>query len=86
MLVIRKGKIREVKKIQKGDFYIDKCFYCKGPAVAELLNNDHTKYRAILDPDGMFDDRKELEIFLINQKIIAEKEKENGKEKMPGDT
>lgn len=74
MLVIRKGKIKEVKKIWAGDIYISHCTHCKAPCISERLKNGHDRDRSICGADQIFEDKKELEFYLI-----AEKAKENEK-------
>ena len=47
MEVIRKGTIKEVKRIRKGDIYVGKCWVCESVCQCEDLENGHTKHTPI---------------------------------------
>lgn len=48
MKVIRRGEIKEVKKIRIGDIYVGKCWVCESVCKCEDLANGHTKHTPIL--------------------------------------
>lgn len=47
MKVIRKGEIKEVKKIRVGDIYVGKCWICNSVCKCEDLTNGHTRHTPI---------------------------------------
>lgn len=62
MKVIRKGIIKEVKKIRVGDIYVGKCWLCESVCQCEDLLNGHTKHTAL------FTDEKVGQLALFSKK------------------
>lgn len=42
MKILRKGKVKDYKRIQVGDRYIGKCWLCDGECLCERFWNGHT--------------------------------------------
>jgi len=51
MKVIRKGKIKEVRKVRKGDIYVGKCWICGSVCQCEDLDNGYTRHKPIFRKD-----------------------------------
>lgn len=49
MRVIRKGKVKEVKKIWVGDIYIGECWCCGQTCICESLANKSTRHSPLTD-------------------------------------
>lgn len=47
MKVLREGKIKEVKSIQVGDTYIDKCWVCGSKCLLTRLKNGHDRHESL---------------------------------------
>ena len=62
MKVIRKGKIKEVKKIRVGDIYVGKCWICESVCQCEDLTNGHTRHTPL------FTDERQGQVALFMEK------------------
>lgn len=49
MRVIRKGKVKEVKKVWVGDIYIGKCWMCNQKCLCQNLTNGHIGHSPLTD-------------------------------------
>ena len=51
MKVIRKGIIKEVKRIQVGDVYVGKCWLCESVCQCEKLSNGYERHTPLFQDE-----------------------------------